>query len=216
MARKKRTKAQLPTPAEMRGVETFDTNEAFILVRGHVESVAAAFKKHKKAKVWQKNVLGETITIADPSFLVLRMAGHPWTLITACVTSRPSFFKPEDAKALSKAMKARAIYFANSDTASYTEYQLFEDGKRLEHFRCFEDVEFSSTARDVEAPEDGPGIYDFVSQFMREEDAFVPACSVHLNTGWMNAGQKVKLGLGDVLNDEAFERIDYVSVGAAR
>jgi hypothetical protein len=178
--------------------------------------VAEAFAARKKAKVWEADVLGRTVTITDPSYMVLRMAGHRWTLITPCVAGRTSSFKADEAKALSKTLKTRAIYFANSDTADYTEYQLFDAGKRLEHFRCFEDVEFSSDARDVDPPEDGPAIYEFVDRFIREQDAFVPACGVRLNAGWMTAGQNVELGPADGLPAEAFERIDFVAVGGGR
>jgi hypothetical protein len=96
-----------------------------------------------------------------------------------------------------------------------TEYELFDAGKSLERFSCSVDVKFTTSVRDIDPPEDGPDIYDFVSQFMREQDAFVPACSFHLNTGWMTAGQKVDVApqVVELLPKEAFERVDFVAVG---
>jgi hypothetical protein len=210
-AMKKRPKPQPPSPATFRGVETFDTNDTVLLVRADVEPVADAFAKLKKAKLHRQSVLGKSVTVRDPSYMVLRLAGHAWTLITPCARSQSSFFKSADAKALSKSLKTRAIYFANSDTASFTEYELFEAGKPLEHFRCFEDIEFTTKLRKVKPPPDGPEIYTFVDRFIKEQDAFVPALSVHLNAGWMNVGEKATLGPQEELPKSAFERLDFIA-----
>ena len=201
-----------PSSDDLRGVETFDTEERLLLVLAPVEHLAAALAKRKQADLRERDVLGKTVTLGDPSFLVLRLRGHPWSLVVACTAGRDSDLTRADAAALSKTLKTRAIYFANSDCASATEYELLDNGSPQEHFRCVDTVEFTSEARDVDPPEDGPDLYTFVDRFMRGQDAFVPALSLHLETGWMKPGRKVKLDAQDELPPEAFERVDLVAV----
>jgi hypothetical protein len=213
--KKKRGKVQPPSPADLRGVETFDTEERVILVLANVEPAAEAFATLKKAQVHERDVLGgKPVAIRNPSYLALRLRGHRWTLVVACTSGRTSFLEAADAKSLSKALKTKAIYFANSDCASATEYELFDAGKTRERFRCVNEVELTSEVRDVDPPEDGPGTYEFVDRFMREQDAFVPACSIHLNAGGMTSGQKLELA-PDELPVE-IERLDFVAAGGRR
>jgi hypothetical protein len=208
--KKRSAKSHAVSVADLRGVETFDTNDMLLLARAPVEEVARALVAQKKLKTWHPDALGKTVSLADPSYLVLRLAGHDWSLITACVFSLKSFFKPADAQALSRTLKGKVIFFANSDTGSATEYELFDAGKSLEHFRCVDDVEFKSSVRKVAPPKDGPDIYTFVDAFIRAQGAFVPACSIHFQSGWLHARQKFTLAAQDEIPDEMIERMDYL------
>ena len=211
MAKKRRGKFRPVSVADMRGVETFETNDTLLLARGGVEEVAKAFAAQKRLKRWHRDALGKTIAVADPSYFVLRLTGHDWSMITACVCNMANFLRASEAKALSKVLKGKVIFFGNSDTGSVTEYELFDAGKNLEHFRCFQDVEFTSSIRDDAPPEDGPEIYDFVDALVREQGAFAPACSIHFQSGWLTKGQKFTLAAQDEILDESIERIDYLS-----
>ena len=199
--------------SERRGVGTFDSNEVVLLVRGTVEEVAGAFVKHKKARTWQKEVQNTPIAVAHPSYLILQIAGHPWvTIINFGGIFNSPLPKPEDAKALSRLLKRRAIYFGNSDTASATRFDLYEKGRRLEYFDAFEHVKFESTLRDPsEAPKDGAEIYRFVDRLMREQDAYASGTLRWMMRENLEAGSKCKL----VLETDADEpipvvRVDYV------
>jgi len=206
MAKKKSPK-QIPL-AEMRGVASFDTNELLVFVPKPVEEVAVAFQKLRKLKTWIKNARGKTITVTEPSYLVYRLKGHPWTIVDT-YKGRGAYVNENDAKALSKALGGKSLYYGNSDTASATGYDLFEKGKRLEHFLSYEDIEFESAIRQVEPPGDGPDIYPFVEQFMKDLDVFAPSWTTYFGAFCHKPGTTVKL---DVLSDDMVERLDYLSV----
>ncbi len=203
--------AELPPEAELRGVETFDTEEVAVLVLADVETVAAELARHKGAKNHKRDILGEEIKIVDPSYLVLRFVGHPWAIVVSCTFGPNDRLSVADASALSKALATKAIFFGNSDCASYTEYELFDKGKSLERFQCRDEVNFTSQIRDVPPPEDGPDIYEFADAFFKQQDAYVPALSIELGAGEMKPGKKIDLAEQmDELSEEAFERIDYI------
>jgi hypothetical protein len=210
MAKKRKANSIGPSAAELRGVETFDTNDTLLLAQAPVEAAAAAFKAQKRLKTWRRDALGTTVRVADPSYYVVRLKGHEWTIITACVFSKASFLKVSDAKALSVKLNGKVIFFGNSDTASATEYELFNAGKSQERFFCYQALEFRSIIRQVDPPEDGPEIYTFVDAFIRSQDAFVPACSICFRAGWLEPGQAVTLAAEDDLPDQCVERMDYL------
>jgi hypothetical protein len=45
---------------------------------------------------------------------------------------------------------------------------------------------------------------------MREQGAFVPACSIHFQSGWLEAGQRFTLAMQDEIGPEMVERMDYL------
>ena len=195
--------------ARMRGVETFDTEERVLLIRADVEQAAGALVERAKAKTWRKDVLGQSVTVTEPSFLVMRLRGHAWSLIAPLTGGPRSDLRVADAAALAKALKAPAIYFVNSDCASATAYEYFDAaGKSAERFECVDGPAFTSRLRQVEPPEDGPAIYEFVREFMRQQDAFVPPISILFFAG----GKKVELTPEDELPAEEIERLDFVAV----
>jgi len=201
---------QPPSLAQMRGVVTFETNEILVLVHAPIDRVTEAFRKHKRARVCCNNVAGKVVTISDPCYLAYQLQGHPWTVIDGYVCDGNDYPRPEDAKALSKALKTRAIFYGNSDTAGATGYDLFDCGKRLEHLEAFEEIEFESQLG-REGPSDPCAVEEFVEAFIREQDAFAPAWSGHLG-GWRcDDGEKVKLPFGD-FGPEDLVRLDFVAV----
>jgi hypothetical protein len=201
--------------SQWRGVGTFDTNEVVLLIRGDVQKVTGAFVKHKKAKVWQKEVQDKPITIHYPSYLILQLAGHPWvTIIHFGGSLNSPLSKPEDAQALSRLLGTRGIYFGNSDTASATRFIVYEKGRILEDFNAFEDVKFESSLHDpAEAPEDGPEIYTFVDRLMRDQDAYVSGTLSWLTSANIQPGSKFQLKL-ETDADEPIPvvRVDYVAL----
>jgi hypothetical protein len=204
MAKGKKAPKEIPFE-RMRGVVSFDTNEILLFVPAPVEDVADAFKKLRKLKTWIKDARGKTIVVSEPSYVVYRLKGHKWTIIDSYKANGPDV---NDAMALSETFKSRVIHYGNSDTASATGYDLFENGKRLEHFMCYEDLEFESKLRDVEPPEDGPDIYPFVDQFMKEQDAFAPSWTTYFGAFCHKPGAKIKL---QILPQEMVERLDYLA-----
>jgi len=207
-----RRKAPSPPPiAECRGVASFDTDEILLLVRAPVEPVAAAFRDRRGLATWVPEAQGQTVTVSDPCYLVYRLAGHPWTIIDR-YHGTGGYPEPGDAEALSAALRTRAVYYGNSDTASATGYELFEGGRRLERFEADDGVAFESTLRRVDPPEDCDGIYPFVDAFLRAQDAFVPGWSVYLG-GWCHRpGQEVRLDLElrEADGRRVVERLDFL------
>jgi hypothetical protein len=200
-----------PKISEMRGVVTFDTNEIILLVRAGVEEVAAEFAKLKKLKTWVKDFCGKEVTVKSPCYLVYRLEGHTWTIVEP-YQSGNEYPEQADAKALSKALKTTAIFYGNSDTGGATAYDLFDRGKRLEHFESTDEgLEFESSVRDVLAPEDGPEIYPFVDAFIRQQDAFVFAWAAHAGAHFRKPGDKVKLSFSGDFGEVIVERLDFVS-----
>ena len=209
MAAKKQAAPEGAWGATMRGVETFDTEERLLLVLADVERAAGALVKRIEAKTWRRDVLGQRVSATEPSFIVLRLRGHAWSIVAPLTGGRSSKLRVEDAAAMAKALKSPAIYFANSDCASATGYEYFNAaGKSAERFECVDGPEFTSRLRDVKSPKDGPEIYEFVRAFMREQDAYVPPISIL----FVADGKNVELTPEDDLPAEDIERLDFVAV----
>jgi hypothetical protein len=192
----------------MRGVPTFDLDDAAILVRSPCAKVADSFRKRRKLSTWIPNAAGKTVTVIGECFLVYQLKGHPW----ATISEFGGRYSTKDAKGLSKSLATRAIYFGNSDTSGVTEYDLYENGKQLEHFFAFDGITFKSTIRDVEPPDDGPDIYPFIDDFIRRQDAYIPYWSALLFDNWRRfSGDKVKLDFNGALSKTILDRFDFLS-----
>jgi hypothetical protein len=122
-------------PAGPRGVTTFDTNDAMVLVAAPVTDVSRAFAERIGAKTRRENVLGEEVKLTQRCYAVWKLIDSPWSNVMKlhCRDFRhwPS---AADAVALSKSLKTRALYVANSDTGGVTQYALFDAGKVVEVF----------------------------------------------------------------------------------
>jgi len=194
----------------MRGVATFDTEEALVLIRATVEKVAKAYSTRAKLKTWVKHAVGKKVTVGTASFLVYQLKTHPWVTIDGFGKSHVS---ASVAKRLSKSLSTQTIFYGNSDTACVTTYEMFDDGKRLEYFETGDEgVVFESKLRDEPPPEDGPDVETFVNDFIEKQDAFIPGWSSLLFNSWRyKIGDEVSLAFGEVLNDETIERFDFIS-----
>jgi ankyrin repeat protein len=140
--------------AELRGILSLDVDELWLAVRAEVAEAASAFAAIRKAKAVHENIYGRPITVARRGFVAFRLCGHGWTLIVTWGDdqSRPStkhWLAPDDAKAISKRLATRAVFFAVSDTGGGLTYNLFEHGKLCEKFETGEDDElvFESSLR---------------------------------------------------------------------
>jgi hypothetical protein len=202
-------KKKPPKPADtagMRGVASFDTNEIIVLVHAPVEPVAEAFKQIRKLKNWTRSANRQFIEVADPSYLVYQLRGHVWTILD-CYHGRLRMV-PDHAKTLSKTLNTKAIFYGNSDTAGVTAYELFDNGKLLEHFELGDDgVNFTSEIRNLHAPNAGPGVYDFVDKFFKSHNALAPSWSVYLGGWHQKPGQRVQLQM----DEKAVGRVDFLS-----
>ena len=197
--------------SELRGVVSFDTNESLLLVAAPVEAVAGAFAALKKLGRWEKDAYGKTVSaVAHPSYLVYRLNGHAWTTLDAFGGN--DSLDPADAEALSKSLNARVLFYANSDTAGVTMYELFDRGRRLERFSYAEgELEFESTLRPSEGPGEDDDPYEFVDQFLKSQDALAPGWSSYAG-GWRSKpDQPVTLNFfGDGFATE-LERLDFIA-----
>jgi hypothetical protein len=207
----------IPDLTTMRGVSSFDIEDGSILVQAPCAEVAEAIKKRKKLKTWIRNALGKPVTITGASYLVYQLRGHAWATVNTFTGDNnrgqnAEVTPQDDAKALSKSLATKALFFGNSDTSCVTEYDVYENGKLLEHFDDFNGITFRSTFRDIDPPEDGPDIYDFVNASIAEHDAFVTGWSRFLFEGWRyKAGDQVKLDFGGALDKTIIERLDFIS-----
>jgi cytohesin len=213
--------------SSMRGVASFDGNDSMVMVRASVESVAEKLKERREADVWQQDVYGEDIELTNRCFRVYRFAGHDWTLVQdefVHMLDRGRVGE-EDAQALSETLGVPSLFFYNSDTAGCGGYQLFAGGRLVERLDYgggdFEDADdwdedddggeqddlrFESTRRELTEEQRGDP-YGTIDALVREIDAFAPCFSGGFGG---EAGQSRALRI-DGLDDEAFERLDFVA-----
>jgi hypothetical protein len=125
-------------PARPTGVASFNTDDSCVLVAGTVEAVAGALQQRFSAKVWEKNVHGQKVKLTRRCYAVFRIIDQPFTAIMRlnCAAIR-HYLRIPDAQGLSQALQTRAIFVANSDTASMSQYAVFDSGKLVELFDSF-------------------------------------------------------------------------------
>ncbi len=209
---KKSIKRKSFSYADIRGVEEFNTNDIQMLANAPIDTVTAAWAKQTRAKQVLRNVVGQSVTASKSSYLVIQLTGHPWTIIAQCVRNPPKTLDEKDAKTLAKAMKTKVIFFSESDTAGYCEYELFDAaGKSRELFRMYNEMEFRSDVRGRKAPPLGPLSLPFVDDFFRSQDAFAPACSIEFSAGHMRPGDQLELKQWDQIPADAIAQIDFVT-----
>jgi hypothetical protein len=202
--KKKKKPSDPPDIHTLRGVCSSDVNEIILLVRAPVEQAATAFGSHRKLKTHLADIVGKTIEIDAPSYLVYQLVGHAWTIIDSFAGN--AYVDVADAKEISKKLRARVIYYGNSDTAGVVSYELFERGKSLERLDYCEELEFESSVRDARDVPDESNLDEFTDRFIRSEDAFTPGWSTALSWN-RNAGEKVKI---DFWDETMVSRADYV------
>lgn len=156
---------------ECRGIETIDLNLEYILVQANVELVAQAFSQLKHMDVWVGDVYNHEIELHRESTLIFQFPGHPWSLIYKFHN-----LKEEDALRISESLDTATIYYTASDTCASIQYHFYRAGVSIEKFSFEEEVsiEFQSQLRQIQANEI-EDCYSFAMNFIREQDAYVPA-----------------------------------------
>lgn len=199
---------------QKRGIETIDLNQFLVLVKAHIEPVAQAFSQARQADIWERDVYDRQIEITKgQGFIVFQFRGHPWTLISEInfVPYRTPL-NNKDAQTLSRLLQSRAIYYRVSDTSGYIGYELYENGSSIEKLSSEEEIylEFQSQRCQLK-PEDIGNAYNFVYDFMLEQDVYIPALFRVVNQqGYLRLKGPELENL--VQND--FERLDYIALRA--
>ncbi|PPT08243.1 hypothetical protein CKA32_005723 [Geitlerinema sp. FC II] len=214
--------------SEQRGLVSDCLNDNLILVKGDVEQVAEALCRVRNATVWKHDVFEQEVELTNECFIVFKFHGHSWTVIhEEVVYSWKNGLKDKDARAISQQLQTQAIEYGVSDTAGVIGYKLYDRGELLEEFEDFCENDFSdkqsnpepntlygdswkfySTRRQIE-PSDVQKPFDFVDEFFKSQDAYVPAWGsrgVHT----CGTGKRQKLAVIGI--DPWDIRMDYVAV----
>lgn len=222
---------------DLRGVNSFDVDEFWLLIQTDVERAAEAFVHVRQAEDWQRDVFDREVQLTDNCFLVSRLRGHVWTLICSLrSTDHRQWLSNDDAKKMSARIGVKAIFYGNSDTACAVGYALYDSGELAELFddNCDFDDELSSDGDGEEATSEAAGQrdggprfhstlrtvlpeqrfipYDFVDAFFRWQRAFVPAFGLSLiGTILFKTGERVRISIGGLEANDV-ERCDFVSL----
>lgn len=212
---------------QRRGIEHLDLNDYLVLVQAPIEQVGQALCQTRQVDRWERDVYGREIEIVDQhSAIIFQFRRHPWTIIQSSIFFPfPMSLHDEDAQSLSRWLQTKALSYLVSDTGGYIGYHYFNCGESLERFYYDENElievtdadanemefigvsEFRSQLRPKKAGEIDDG-YRFINEFLREQDAYVPACR------WgciLKVGQKVSIQLEDLERDD-IERMDYITL----
>jgi hypothetical protein len=200
---------------QCRGIESIDLNISMVLVKAPIELVSQAFSQLKQAEIWMRGVYEHEVKFIGQSVMVFQLREHPWTVIYR-------FCKPpydsdlpypvgataEDAQNLSNLLNTRVIYYTASDTSGTINYHLYQDGISIERLFFEEEsyIEFESQLRQLEA-KDIENAYSFTLNFIREQDAYIPALFV---LECPNLDERIILRLEN-LNLSDLERMDYIA-----
>lgn len=191
----------------LRGIESPDCNEQFVIVKAPVHVVASALTEIRQATVWNQDVYAREIEIMGDDFVVFQFRGHSWTLIHYL---RPQKTAPNerDAEALARYINTDAIYYRISDSACYIGYQLYDNTGLVESFyrEGQQPVEFQSLRRQTtEEIINILGLHVF--DFMKEQDIYVPNISLPI----CKIGERITLQVGVYINDP-----DEPSIGGSK
>lgn len=189
------------------GIETIDQNIGYILVRADVELVAQAFSQLKQMDFWVRDAYNREIELQTASTLIFQFRGHTWSLIYKPYGTGSFYLLEEDALRLSEPLDTSAIYYTASDTCGTIQYHLYNAGVSIEKFAFEEEASFEiqSQLRQIQANEIEDG-YDFAMDFIREQDAYIPA----LIAGDLPKYQTGLLRIKGLMPDE-IARMDYLA-----
>ena len=189
------------------GIETIDQNIGYILVRADVELVAQAFSQLKQMDFWVRDAYNQEIELQTASTLIFQFRGHTWSLIYKPYGTESFYLLEEDALKLSESLDTSAIYYTASDTCGTIQYHLYNAGVSIEKFAFEEEASFEiqSQLRQIQANEIEDG-YDFAMDFIREQDAYIPA----LVAGDLPKYQTGLLRIKGLMPDE-IARMDYLA-----
>jgi len=152
-------------------------------VKAPADAVARAFAKFHKITRWNQNVRlkpKKGMQFVARLTVVVKIRQNPWTVVLRSimdVSVEELVGVPKEAKAISAALKTRAISFIAEDTSSALGYQIFDSGKLVESADWENGCafhSFSSKLRQKPALERVDN--DFADSLFREEGIYVPAC----------------------------------------
>lgn len=211
---------------QRRGIDSIDISQYEILVRAPIEQVAQTLAQILEADSWERDAYDREIELLGQDFVVFQFRCHSWSSIHQQGSIRfGKSFGEKDAQSLSELMQTRVIHYRASDTSGTIGYQFYEAGQLVERLYfdhstdasnkkgrvLFRPSVFESRLRQLKA-ENIDNSYTFTHEFMREQDAYIPA----LTRPQSQAGQRVALQLvasgPETFKRNDFERVDYVGV----
>jgi hypothetical protein len=203
---------------ERRGNDAYDGNYSFAAVKAPAAQVTATLAANREGTVW--DAIGRDVPASPAWMLVVRIEGHPWTLVIDDVSGDGGRLRA-DLDELSRAAGVQVFHFAASDTMGSVGYQLMEGGTEIEHFEAANDaVESFRSSRGTEAPAPDE-LNDFVETVVVALDLYLPSISADYFFGqerpargrWQvrNPGL-VMVGRGgkELTTVPPFESVDYV------
>ena len=214
---------------QRRGIETTDLNAQLFLVRAPIEQVAQACRQLRQVALWERDVYEREIEIQGYSFIVFQFRGHPWTVIQELSSLYYSVpLEDKDIQSLSGLLHTKALCYFVSDTSMNIGYHLYDCNESIEKLyfthECEREMDedddennddddmeaqgtyqFQSQLRQLKA-EDIGNAYGFIDDFLREQDAYVPA---FFSKVIFRVGQRITLRIKGIEHDD-FERMDYV------
>jgi hypothetical protein len=223
LARRQSKQPDEPSPAEMRGVVSFDYDGISVHVRADVEPVARALSEVRGARVWEQDVIGREVALGEQCFVVFRLNGHTWTHVLARDRHRRSVgesasayrrlrdLDAEDARALSEQLGTRAIYYGVSDTALALVYHVYDGGALVERLETGEgyDIDvWESTLHAVQADQI-EDVEEWVDGLFREFDALEPGMHFTHFAGYILHKPGDTIPFSDPLG--LCERLDFVA-----
>lgn len=211
---------------QCRGIESFDRNASFVIVKAPIQAVASAFTQIREAKVWQQDVYDREIEIIGQDFIVFQFQGHEWILIY-CLQSRRLAPTEQDAEALAKCLDTESIYYLNSDTGCYVMYSAYDSTglvERLSSEKGTKPYQFQSKRRQLSIEAIGhPSM--FMNSFMKERGIYVPLLFLPTLAVGQHFVLKIETHLDSALpavpgsappiifNCSDFYRLDHVGIG---
>lgn len=203
---------------QFRGVESFEFNDDFIVVKNPIESVAKTFSQVKHSALWEHDVYDREIDIIGPSWLIFQFREHSWTLIHD-LKFIPARKPVEDAQTLSRLLNTLSLYYAVSDTYYYINYELYKNGMCVERLESDVEVglQFESKLRQLKVKEIREDAYTLTNNFFMEQSIYIPT----LFWPKYETGQRVTLRLqghvpGSIepitFERSHFERMDYIAL----
>lgn len=181
----------------LRGIETPDCNDYFVIVKAPIQTVASALTETRQATVWEQDVCDREIEIMGDDFVVFQFRGHSWTLIHY-LRIQETAINERDAEALARHINTDAIYYKISDSACYIGYQLYDSTGLVESFyrEGQQPVKFQSLRRQTtDEIINSLGLHVF--DFLKEQDIYVPSISLPRCT----VGERIILQVGVSIDD---------------
>ncbi|KAM3113845.1 hypothetical protein [Phormidesmis sp. 146-33] len=202
---------------QCRGVESFEFNTSFVIVKAPIQAVASAFTQIRQAKVWQQDVYDREIEIVGQDFIVFQFPSHEWTLIDSL---RGGNSTEQDAEALAKYLNTESIYYLHSDTGCCTMYRVYDSTGMVESLSSERDTmpyQFQSKRQQLSMEEIGhPAM--FTDSFMEEQGVYIPALFLPKVAVGQHLVLKIEAHIDDstypiMLDRSDFQRLDHIGIG---